>query len=179
MDTQTQFRFDTESWFKIPFELRGVSFPLFLLNIHFVATIFSWFNWRYFIANEESLLGSSQPKLYLAFCIIGTVGFFLIGSLYMFASYRWSSFLREKSRRNRVLSGAAIAYMSHILPLWIMEFGFVWTYGWMTLLQAVHFVFLSMIWIVETLIVWLGYTWHASGLLHEKYGDTMFGAPAS
>jgi hypothetical protein len=176
MDTETDFQLDENSWFKLPFQIRGVSFPLVLLNIHFVATIFSWFNWRYFINQEQSLLGDSTPRLYVAFCVIGTVGFFLIGSLYMYAAYRWAAFLREKSRRNRMLSGAAIAYLSHILPLWIIEFSIIWEYGWMTLLQGAHFVFLSMIWICETLLVWLAYTWHASGFLHQKYGSTMFGA---
>lgn len=176
MDTETDFQFDSERWYSMPFQFRGVSFPVFLLNIHFLATIFSWFNWRYFINEEISLLGEQTARLHLAFCVIGTLGFFLVGSLFMYASYRWAAFLREKSRRNRMLSGAAIAYLTHILPLWIMEFGIVWSYGWMTLLQGVHFVFLSVLWVVETLVVWLAYTWHGSGLLHEKYGNTMFGA---
>jgi hypothetical protein len=165
-----------DDWCRIPFEFRGVSFSLVLLNIHFVAIILSWFNWRYFISAETSLLGTETPKLYVAFCVIGTFGFFLIGSLYMYGSYRWAAFLREKSRRNRLLTGIAVSYITHILPLWIMEFGIVWTYGWMTLLQGTHFVFLSIIWFAETLLVWLSFAWHGAGLLHEKYGDTMFGA---
>jgi hypothetical protein len=175
--TETDFELDqSNDWCRMPFQLRGVSFPLVLLNVHFVSVIFSWFNWRYFINAEVSLLGDQTPRLYVAFVVIGTIFFFLFGSLYLYASYRWAAFLREKSRRNRVLSGVAIVYLSHVLPLWIMEFGIIWTYGWMSLLQSAHFVFLSVIWILETLTVWLAYTWHGAGLLHEKYGSTMFGA---
>ncbi len=155
--------------------VRAPSFALFVLQWHFVQIGISGFNWRFFVGNEESLLGVSTPRIHLAFCIIGLLVYLFVASVLIYWPYKYHASMLPKNRRNRLMLGSVLVYFTHVLPIWIIEFGILWTYGWLTLMQGIAFIFITVSWIVETLGVWYGYIWYASGFLQKNYGDTVFG----
>ena len=157
------------------FGLRAPSFTLVLLHWHFLQVIISGFNWRFFISKEESLLGSGTPQAHVAFAVLGLLTFLLFASVLIYWPYRYGNFMLRKNRRNRLMLGSVIVYFIHVLPLWIIEFNIVWNYGWLTLMQGVAFIFLTVSWILETMGVWYAYMWHMSGFMHKNYANTRFG----
>lgn len=155
--------------------LRSPQWTLIILHWHFMQILLSGFNWRYFISVEGSLLGESVPRIHLAFCIIGMFIFLLAASVIIYWPYRYGALMLAKHRRNRLMMGTAMIYFLHVLPLWIIEFNILWTYGWLALVQGVAFIFLTISWIIETLGVWYAYMWHMSGFMHKNYANTLFG----
>ena len=99
----------------------------------------------------------------------------LIASLLMFWPYRYGQFMLPKTRRNRLSGGIGIAYFTHVVPCWMMEFSVVWTYGWFTTLQGVSFICLTLTWALETVYIWAAYMWFMAGFMNNRYGNTKFG----
>lgn len=155
--------------------LRLPRLSLFALLWHFILIIICSFNSRYFMLDEESMLGQAVPRIHMAFNIIGFLAYVFVASVLIFWPYRYGAYLLPHSRRNRMLAGIAVVYFLHVLPCWMMEFAVVWVYGWFTLLQGTSFILLIITWIIETVIVWLGYIWHMSGFINRNYGHTRFG----
>ena len=154
---------------------RPPNLALFILQWHFIQIFLSSFNWRFFVSSEESLLGQSVPRIHLAFCIIGLLSYVFVASVLVYWPYKYHSSMLPKNRRNRLMLGSAVVYFTHVLPIWIVEFNILWTFGWLTTMQGVAFVFITISWIVETMGVWYAYMWHMSGFLNKNYGNTVFG----
>jgi hypothetical protein len=150
--------------------LRGPNVSLLLLHWHFFQMLVAGFNWRFFVSKEESLLGAATPSLHLAFCVFGLLVFALFASVLIYWPYRYGSFMLDKNKRNRLMIGSALVYFFHVLPLWVIEFDILWSYGWMSEVQGVSFCFLSVSWIIETLGVWYAYIWHMSGYMNKNHG---------
>lgn len=159
----------------MPVQFRVPRVSLFLMHWHFFLLMVTGFNWRFFVSKEESMLGSNLPRIHLAFVIMGTLIYAFLASVFMFWPYRFGNYMLPKSRRNKLFLGAFLVYFVHVLPCWIVEFSIVWNYGWHTVIQAVSFVYLTVSWIIETLSVWYGYTWHMAGFMNANYGMTRFG----
>ena len=155
--------------------LRSPRVTLLLLHWHFLQILVSGFNWRFFISKEESLLGSTVPRFHIAFCIIGLFVYAFVASVAIYWPYRYGQLMLTKHRRNSLMFGTALVYFLHVLPLWIVEFNILWSYGWITIMQGVAFIFITISWIFETLGVWYAYMWHMSSFLHKNYGNTRFG----
>lgn len=150
-------------------------FSLFLLVWHAIVLTFTFFNWRYFVSEEESMVENTLPKVHLAFNIVAVLAFVLLGSVLMFWPYRYGAFMLPRNRRNKLLYGVSVSYFSHVLPLWIIELIIIWNYGWFVMIQSISFILLTMTCILETIAVWHFYIWHMSGYIHRTYGGTRFG----
>ena len=161
------------------FPLRPPRLSLAILLAHPIAMAVSSFNWLLFTSNETSLLGATLPQAQIAFNAIGSFSFLIIASVLMFWPYRFGSFMLPKSRRNRLLLGTAIVYTFHVLPCWVIEFSIVWNYGWFAIIQAVSFIYLTSLFILESITVWIAYIWHLSGFTQNNYGNTLFGRGSS
>jgi hypothetical protein len=157
---------------------RAPRLTMFLLHWHFIQVIVCGFNWRWFISKEESMLGPDLPRFHIAFDVIGLLSFLLVSSVLIYWPYRYGAYMLPKSRRNKMMLGLAIIYFFHVLPLWMVEFSIVWSYGWFVLIQSVSFVFLTISWCVETVGVWYAYIWHMSGFMNRNYGTTVLGIGA-
>lgn len=155
--------------------LRSPQMTLVILHWHFVQIVISGFNWRFFISKEESLIGPTVPRFHIAFCVIGLFVYVFVASVLIYWPYRYGQLMLGKHRRNRLMLGTALVYFLHVLPLWIVEFNILWTYGWIALVQGVAFIFITISWIIETLGVWYAYMWHMSSFINRNYGDTIFG----
>ena len=121
------------------------------------------------------MLGRNLPRFHIAFDVIGLLTYLLVASVLIYWPYRFGAYMLPKTRRNKLMLGAAIIYFFHVLPLWFVEFTIVWNYGWHTLIQSVSFLFLTFSWVVETLGVWYAYMWHMAGFMNKNYGNTKFG----
>ena len=161
------------------YPLRLPRFTLFLMAWHAALIIVCFFNWRFFMSAEESMLNQQLPRIYLAFSIIGTLFYVFGGSLLMFWPYRYGAFMLPKNRRNKMMIGVALSFFSHVLPLWIMDFSVIWLYGWFSLIQGASFILLTITWGLEMIGVWYMYTWQLSGYLDRHYGKSAFGQGAS
>ena len=155
--------------------LRAPRLTLFLLHWHFFQVAICGFNWRFFISQEVSMLGENLTRFHIAFDIIGLLAFLMVSSVFIYWPYRFGAYMLPKTRRNKLMTGLFIIYFLHVLPLWIVEFGIIWNYGWHTLLQSVCFVFLTISWVLETLGVWYGYAWHMAGFFQKNYGNSALG----
>jgi hypothetical protein len=148
---------------------------LVLLHWHFLQIIISGFNWRFFISKETSLLGESIPRIHIAFATIGLILYVFVASVVIYWPYRYGQLMLDKHKRNRLMFGTALVYFLHTLPLWIIEFDIVWSYGWFSVIQGVSFIFTTISWVLETLGVWYAYMWHMSSFMHNNYANTWFG----
>ena len=154
---------------------RAPRVTLLLLHWHFMQIIISGFNWRFFISKEESMLGSTLPRFHIGFCVIGLFLYMFVASSIIYWPYRYGQLMLAKHRRNRIMAGTALVYFMHVLPLWIAEFTILWSYGWISLIQGVAFIYTTISWVIESLGVWYAYMWHVSSFLNKNYGDTPFG----
>jgi hypothetical protein len=161
------------------FPFRAPRLSLLVLFWHPVVNALSAFNWLFFVSDETNLLGSQLSRAHIAFNVIGALTYLLISAVLIFWPYRFGAFMLGKTRRNRLVLGAILVYFTHILPCWMIEFSIVWNYGWFTVVQGTSFILLTMSFIVETLVVWLGYVWQMAGFMQQNYGNTVFGRGSS
>lgn len=120
-------------------------------------------------------MGDNVSQIHIAFVIIGIFVYILVASVIIYWPYRYGEMMLAKHRRNRLFIGTALIYFFHVLPIWIIEFSIAWNYGWLSLVQGVAIVFVTISWVLETLGVWYSYMWYMSSFMHNNYANTAFG----
>lgn len=154
--------------------VRFPKLPLVLLFIYFMEYWITGMNWWWFVAFERALFGDNIVNAHIAFCVIGSILFVLFASPVLFWAYYFRAQMPPRTRRNCLIFAMSIAMLFHDFPLWLMEFWFVWQFGWIHILQGVSICVLTVTTGFGLFAVWLGYTWKVSKFLQRYYGSASY-----
>eukprot|EP01062_Namystynia_karyoxenos_P075406 TRINITY_DN72700_c0_g1_i1.p1 TRINITY_DN72700_c0_g1~~TRINITY_DN72700_c0_g1_i1.p1 ORF type:complete len:231 (+),score=32.91 TRINITY_DN72700_c0_g1_i1:80-694(+) len=136
--------------------------------------ILSWW-WAY--SRRRALLGDAIVNSILAFNLIGSVMFYVVGAAFIFWSYRFQHLMVPSSRRYRCVIGIACSFLPRDLPLVFLEIWITWRYGWFDALQGLSVLFTSVSFCCGFFACWLTYAWRVARCCENRFGGVGGGRP--
>ena len=149
-------------------------FSLVLIFQYFCEHFFCGLNWWWFVRYEEALFGSGMVNAHLVFVILGSVLDFLLASPFLFWPYRYGPQMPPRTRRNCIFFAMCMCFLFHDFPLWLLEFWFIWQYGWLHIIQGISIFTLTASTAIGFFAVWLGYAWKMSKALQIYWGNANY-----
>ena len=144
------------------------------LYLYFMTCLLTVINHWWFVSNEPSIFGSAIVTAHLVFNIVGTFAFALIGSPFLYYAYAYRHHMSVRAHRDYGSLCSSITFLLHDLPLWILELWMCWRWGWISVIQGVSLVVLSVSFALGFLGTWLGYAWFVAKFLQTYFGETAF-----
>jgi hypothetical protein len=147
-----------------------LSFPLVCLYWHGINCILSIFNYAFWLRFRNDLSGINDVKdfanTYLAFVIIGMLGYVMGGGPLFFTSYKYVT--NAKARSRRLQAGVVVMFLTEDLVLFWMDLWMVYFNGILHPLQGITFVVKFISGVFGCVVVWFVYMWRICRILHER-----------
>lgn len=141
---------------------------LIALYWYFVVQVLAIFLYATWVRFQLDLFSQDFINTYLAFAIIGMLGYAFGGGPFFFAAFKYSRTAKSRSLRTRI--GLVVMYFTSTLPLFIMDLWIVYNNGIVNVLQGICFVIQLVSWFFGSFAVWFIYMWQVAKFVHKRRG---------
>lgn len=146
-----------------------VSVPYALLVFYFAMCGFSIGNYVGYFRYHTELYGSSVPRAYLAFVVVGTGAYILFSSMMWLWAAKYSP--SPDTRAQRLQWGIWVMFLLKDLPLFIVECHVMIFYGWDSGYQGFVFIMQCIAVLWSFAFTWLSFTWRTAEVLQMYFGS--------
>lgn len=142
-------------------------FLCFYANVHILHI--------YFYTSEVSYLYSywyisrKIKNIYGVFCILGSIVFFVVASVFLYLPYAHGSEMSPASRTNYFFLGVSINFFFHALPLGWLNLWIAVVAKWQNDLSAVVLIVSILNFFISFAITWYAYSWNVSEFLQGYF----------
>ena len=148
--------------------ISNIPFPLMCLYWHGILCALAMMNYSFWI-RFQAFLPQDYRNAYIAFCIIGLIGYATIGGPSFFISYKYGA--THHSRVTKLQLGVVAMYFTSTLPMYCLHFYIVWLYGILYVLDGICFVLFLFSWLIGSIIVWFSYMYQVARFLQNQTGS--------
>ncbi|KPI87044.1 putative transmembrane protein [Leptomonas seymouri] len=146
--------------------------PSALIFLYFGGVTVSLVNTAEFFQKRNDVYPSALIAAHLSFCVIGTVAFFCVSSVFWLWSAKYS--LTHAERMWRLCVGLWFVFFFKDLPLLIIETHANWLVGWQNgNFMDVSFILQIIFFVPSSLASSATISWYIAGFLERQFGDAM------
>jgi hypothetical protein len=148
-------------------KLLHVPFPLICLYWHGIICALATMNYSFWVRFQD-FLPQDFKNGYIAFCIIGFIGYAVVGGPSFFISYKYGA--THHTRITKLQLGVVVMYFSSVLPLFWLEFYITYKHGILYVLDGICLGMFLISWVVGSLVVWFSYMYQVARFLQNQTG---------
>ncbi|KAH9578002.1 hypothetical protein LSM04_002174 [Trypanosoma melophagium] len=139
--------------------------PIFL---YLAAIVFSWVNYGVFFRFRVSTYGLSLVGAHLAFCIVGTVFYVIVTSMFWIRAARYAN--KSSQRVRFFLFGISSMFLMKDIPLFVVECVATVQTGWLSGYQGFCFVAQFCFFLLSFIITWISFIWLITTFIEHHWG---------